>query len=140
LANNKEIRLEGESGTKPISIGGYGAFSIDAPSITSGRFIINDAGNVGIGTATQSTKLDVRGAITLGNDVWHNSTDGINRLWYATNGCTYFHSGNTGGSEGFAFRNTAQTDIVTITDNGNINASGSISNNQFSISKFNQLF
>ena len=103
LPSNKELRVEGGS-SRAISIGGSGSFSIDAPSIPSGRFIVNNAGNVGIGTATPNTKLDVRGAITLGNDLWHNSTDGINRIWYATNGCTYFHSGNNG-SEGFAFRN-----------------------------------
>ena len=67
-----------------------------------------------------------------------NSTDGINRFWYATNGCTYFHSSGTG-TEGFVFRNTAQTDVVTINDLGNINVSGSISTNQFSTSTNNQI-
>ena len=82
-------------------------------------FTVAQNGNVGIGTTNPSTLLDVRGAITLANNVWHNSTDGINRFYYNNNGTSYFHSGNTNG-DGFVFRNTAQSDIVTIRDAGNV--------------------
>jgi len=57
---------------------------------------------------------------------WILSSDSILRIYYENNGCTYFHSGNTGGTEGFKFRNTAQADIVTITDAGNISTTGTL--------------
>ena len=63
----------------------------------------------------------------------------MNQIWYATNGCSYFRSCNTGGSESFVFRNTAQSDIFTIRDNGNITSTGSFTNNQFSASTNNQI-
>ena len=89
--------------------------------------IINSSGNIGIGTTNPSTILDVRGAITLGNNIWHNTTEGINRFYFNNNGTTFFHSAN-GNGEGFIFRNTAQGDIMTIKDNGNLITTGSITN------------
>ena len=60
-------------------------------------------------------------------------------MYFDSNGCTYFHSGNTGRTNGFVFRNTAQGDILTINDNGNITSSGTFTNNQFSTSSYNQI-
>lgn len=43
--------------------GGYGDFLVDAPAIVGGRFIVQNGGNVGIGTASPTQKLDVNGNI-----------------------------------------------------------------------------
>ena len=73
-----------------------------------------------IKTSVNSSGLVVNGSITLANGIWPNSANGVNRFWFDTNGRTYFHeAGNTG----YTFRNTAQGDIVTIDDGGNVAAS-----------------
>ena len=74
------------------------------------------------------TSLVLNGALTLANNIWHQSADGISRFYYNANGTTYFHSGNTNGN-GFTFRNTAQGDIVTITDAGNTSITGTLTVN-----------
>jgi hypothetical protein len=44
-----------------LGVGGNGAFSIDAPGVAGGRLMVNNAGNVGIGTASPGAKLQVVG-------------------------------------------------------------------------------
>jgi len=69
LAGGKMLRIEGGSSSSDsapyLSFGGYGAFSIDAPGVPSGRFVVQNSGNVGIGTATPSTTLHVNGDLTV---------------------------------------------------------------------------
>jgi hypothetical protein len=55
-------------GTDAISIGGAGKFTIDAPNIFGGRFIVNEDGKVGVGTAAPTALLDVAG--TLNANAW----------------------------------------------------------------------
>jgi hypothetical protein len=88
-------------------------------------FIMNVDGNVGIGTTTLTgIKLYVGGKatfqdiITLPNGQWNKSADGVDRFYYNTNGTTFFHSGNS--DPAFVFRSFAQSDIVTISNTGNI--------------------
>jgi len=45
------------------SFGSVGDFAIDDSTVSGGRFIVKDNGNVGIGTNAPSTKLDVDGGI-----------------------------------------------------------------------------
>jgi hypothetical protein len=97
-------------------------------------FIMNVDGNVGIGTTTVAgIKLYVGGKatfqdiITLPNGQWNKSADGVDRFYYNTNGTTFFHSGNS--DPAFVFRSFAQSDIVTISNSGNIagnNINGSV--------------
>ena len=49
------------------SFGGSGSFQVDAPGIVGGRFIITEAGNVGINTNNPLNKLDVAGIIAVGS-------------------------------------------------------------------------
>jgi hypothetical protein len=70
LGLGNELRVDGLNGsTGPaLSVGGSGSFSIDAPGIVSGRFIVTSSGQVGIGTATPGATLDVNGTVhTSGN-------------------------------------------------------------------------
>src|SRR5581483_5678713 len=47
------LRVEGPaaSGGTAVSVGGFGAVAVDAPGIAGGRFVVTNAGNVGIGKA-----------------------------------------------------------------------------------------
>jgi hypothetical protein len=69
LAVGKALRIEGGSSSSDsaayFSFGGNGAFSIDAPGVPSGRFVVQNSGNVGIGTATPSNTLHVSGDVTV---------------------------------------------------------------------------
>jgi hypothetical protein len=88
-------------------------------------FIMNVDGNVGIGTTTLTGikfyvggKATFQDIITLPNGQWNKSADGVDRFYYNTNGTTFFHSGNS--DPAFVFRSFAQSDIVTISNSGNI--------------------
>ena len=56
LAVDRQLRVEGSSTPNNIvlGIGGTGVFSIDAPGVGGGRFVINDCGRVGVGTTDTS--------------------------------------------------------------------------------------
>ena len=64
LGNNSVLRVDGPSSASgtALSIGGYGNFSIDAPGVGGGRFIVNNSGYVGINTASPILPLHVYGA------------------------------------------------------------------------------
>jgi len=68
--SNSGLRVQTNiSGGTVASFGGNGAFEIDAPGIHGGRFVVTEAGNVGIGTASPADKLYVKGTLgveTLG--------------------------------------------------------------------------
>jgi hypothetical protein len=58
-----------------FSIGGYMEFGIDAPNIPRGRFVVTEAGNVGIGTASPASTLHVAGDTTVTGDVLLTGAD-----------------------------------------------------------------
>jgi hypothetical protein len=56
------LRIEGPaSGSHQLalSIGGRGSFGVDAPGVSNGRFLIQEDGKVGIGTASPSYALSI---------------------------------------------------------------------------------
>ena len=57
--NKNGIRIDTNNGYSAINIGGTGSFSMDAPGVGGGRFIVTDSGSIGIGNAVPATKLDV---------------------------------------------------------------------------------
>lgn len=67
------------------------------------------------------------GALTLPNTIWSiKSADNVNRVNYATNGATYFKSGNTTGNS-FVFKNTADTsEVLTISNTGDLGMLGTL--------------
>jgi hypothetical protein len=93
--------------------------------------LILQSGSGGYGILIDATNnininnsLTVGGTLSLKTNQWHQSNDGVYRFFYDTNGITYFHSGNT--SNAFVFRSFAQSDIVTISNAGNITCTGAI--------------
>jgi hypothetical protein len=51
-----------------LSLGGNATVAVDAPGIVGGHFTVLPNGNVGIGTATPTNTLDVRGGLTINSD------------------------------------------------------------------------
>jgi hypothetical protein len=88
---------------------------------------------VGIGTTNPTYKLQVMGTtyinetlyvngvttfddyVKFKTDVWNISDEGNNRFYFAANGRTYFATAN-----GYEWRNSANSAIVTFIDNGNV--------------------
>ena len=57
----------------------------------------------------------------LKTDFWHNTTDNKNRFYFQPNGRTYIrgYGTPTTSDNAFEFRNSADTTIIGINDNGN---------------------
>jgi hypothetical protein len=69
LAPGKALRIEGAGNVfdqaSYFTLGGLGVFGIDAPGVPNGRFVVQNSGNVGIGTATPSHSLHLAAGKTL---------------------------------------------------------------------------
>jgi hypothetical protein len=64
------------SGGAVASFGGFGDFQIDANGVTGGRFLVQQGGNVGIGTNAPDSKLTVNGtADKPGGGSWGTFSD-----------------------------------------------------------------
>ncbi|OLD24944.1 MAG: hypothetical protein AUJ04_08505 [Acidobacteria bacterium 13_1_40CM_3_55_6] len=60
------MRVQTNTGGGTVaSFGGNGDFQVDAVNVAGGRFIVQEGGNVGIGTATPQARLDVNGIIRV---------------------------------------------------------------------------
>jgi hypothetical protein len=53
------LRIDSETGTKAMSIGGFGEIEIDSPGVVGGRLKILENGNIGIGNTAPAARLDV---------------------------------------------------------------------------------
>ena len=101
---------------------------LNGPQASNGSATLSDAkitiaenGNVGIGTTSPGYKLDINGVtrfrdiVRFVNNSWNMSDDGWNRLYFGTNGRTYYGSGN-----GHEWRNSSDSAIAVLTDGGNL--------------------
>ncbi len=63
LAAGKELRIEGGKSSSDtadyFSFGGYGTFGIDAPGIPNGRFVVENSGNIGLGTSSPNARVSL---------------------------------------------------------------------------------
>jgi len=98
----------------------YGLY-VDATAITNGTITNNYAavfngGNVGIGTTNPQQKLDVNGAVSVGNNTLVlGNVGGVNRIQYSDGGFVILNSGDT---PLMTIKNSANVLINTSTDNG----------------------
>jgi hypothetical protein len=85
-----------------LSLGGNGAFEIDAPNIVGGRFVVSNGGNVGIGAPDPQEKLVVDGTVAAARFVGDGSgltglQAGTASQWTsAANGVIHYAGGNVG--------------------------------------------
>lgn len=88
--------------TGKFSMNGTAEFQIDAPGTHGGRFVVNQDGEVGIGSSTPSEKLEVRN----GNILVGNSNEGGGKIYLGNsnhglirqgNVVSLFSAGNNGG-------------------------------------------
>jgi hypothetical protein len=76
---NNFLRVEGPktpgTGGNAASFGGLGAFSIDAPNLPGGRFIVTESGRVGIGVENPGHPLHLVDGAYEDHGTWTNSSD-----------------------------------------------------------------
>lgn len=76
---NNFLRVEGPTtagtGGNAASFGGLGAFSIDAPNVPGGRFLVTESGRVGIGVEVPGHPLDMADHAYEDHGVWTNASD-----------------------------------------------------------------
>ena len=135
-SNNNGLALSVGSGTPWLDFYG-GRFDIkyntSPGSWNSGANIflsILSGGNVGIGTTNPGYKLDINGVtrfrdiVRFVNNSWNLSDDGYQRLYFGTNGRTYYGTG-----DGHEWRNSSDVTIAVLTNGGNLGI-GTTSPNQ----------
>jgi hypothetical protein len=79
--------------------------------------------------------VDVHGRLTIPHSVWHQSSDGKNRLHYGNNTHTFF-----GTNDGYIWRSSADRDLMSLNGAGeltvgNLNVTGSIRVGNFNIGR-----
>jgi hypothetical protein len=90
LGSGAILRIEGGEATFDdtvyFSIGGTGAFGIDAPYIPNGRFIVDNSGNVGIGTPSPSYGVHLATGKALRIEGGTSGTDDASYFSFGGNG------------------------------------------------------
>ena len=111
------------SNQAPLQIANYyGINFVAGPPWNAGssHMCIVDA-KVGIATTTPAYILDVNGtanfraSLRLKTDIWHTSSDDVNRIYWATGSETYF---NTPATNGYSFR-MGNTTLFRFSEGGN---------------------
>jgi Chaperone of endosialidase len=112
------------SATLRYQISGTGAnhvfYAATSSSASTELMRIQGTGNVGIGTASPSTKLEVSGTIKatnyiLPNSGWINSADTRGRLYFGTDARSYY-----GSFDGHEWRSSNDGTMMVLTNGGNL--------------------
>jgi hypothetical protein len=132
--NGAELKLIGGATNAQWSIG------TNVSAITGeadGLYFYKNSGTVGQklkildnGAATFAssvTATDVNSRINFTADVWHTSSDGVQRFTFVPNSDSYFKSGNN-----WIFRNSSDVNVATLTSTGAATFSSSVKATNFS--------
>jgi hypothetical protein len=103
------VRIEGSNNPNTLlSLGGTGKLSVDAPGIGGGRFIIQDNGNVGIGTPYPAAKLNVNGGDqTVGIKIDSTGGDKYLQIQRDNGGSEFMRIGGAAGGTAFGGANNS---------------------------------
>jgi trimeric autotransporter adhesin len=108
------LRIDGPAipaqNSNNISVGGYGAIQVDAPGTAGGRFSLLENGNVGIGTGTPTSKLEIVGSQTITNGAlsFNNTPNASNEIT-SSDGYLTLYGGSASGGNGVWINNTHST-------------------------------
>ena len=128
LTRRMSLNYQGDLGigVGPISIAyrlhveGTNSLASIRNSTTTNGIVLNNTGNLTVhGDSTFMGGATINGVLSTIVDVWHTSTDGAERLFFANNGIFYFRSPNS-----FYWRNSTNTTIAIMTDAGRLDLSG----------------
>jgi hypothetical protein len=89
------------AGGTALSIGGVGSLEVDAPNNPAGRFVVKEAGNVGIGNPNPTSKLSVAGTIESGSGGFK-----------FPDGSVQATAANVGAGKGFSAKVTTELEVA----------------------------
>ena len=115
---------------------GSGAIGNPLGIVTSGRFISkvpNGTSPLDVVSTTVNTNLNAEyvggynasRVVKLANDIWNVSDDSANRIYFTTSGKSIYGAP----ASGHEFRGSAGTAILTISNDGNVTATGTVTAN-----------
>jgi len=135
LTNNGTTLINASGAFTAPGINSAGQVGINSSSNASYSLFVTGAqsntGNLGIGGNVTATSFYGNGAnltginatsITFPNQVWINSSDGINRLNYMCNSHSYYKT-----ADAHIFRDSADNNLVQINGSGGVNIKGDLS-------------
>jgi hypothetical protein len=108
VGTTRQFRI-GLNANFELALGDYGGGNVAGTWLQALR--------IGYQSPSNSLVIGANGNISILTGMWHNSSDGLARAYYAASSTTYLKGH---GTEPFVFRNGADTDLVKISSNGNV--------------------
>jgi hypothetical protein len=123
VAAGKMLRIEGGTSSTDtadyFSFGGNGSFGIDAPGVPDGRFVVQNSGNVGIGTNTPGFPLSFPD--TLGDKISLYGQSGAHYGLGIQGALLQIHTSGADGDIAFGYgKSDSLTETMRMRGNGNL--------------------
>ena len=96
----------------------------------SSNFLPLSGGTI-TGSSTFNNTVSIGSTLSLANNIWNISADGVYRHYYGTNGISYYCCG--AGTTGHVFYNNAYANIINIYNNGNVGVGTAAPNTKLDI-------
>ena len=94
---------------------------IDATKIADGSVTSTEFQYINTLSSNAQTQIDAKLNLAIPNDVYINSAEGDNRIYYANSGETYFKADGS-----HIFRNASNSNTATLDTSGNFTATGNV--------------
>jgi hypothetical protein len=108
VGTTRQFRI-GLNANFELALGDYGGGNVAGTWLQALR--------IGYQSPSNSLVIGANGNISILTGMWHNSSDGLARVYYVASGTTYLKGH---GTDPLVFRNGADTDLVKISSNGNV--------------------